>query len=61
VTVLAWRVFRTGRQSLERDDDGRHYVHLVNRTNDTRVEIPEQKVEEWRRRLTPTGKVQDVP
>lgn len=50
--VVAERVFRTGRQSLLVDAAGRWHVRLVNRTNDTTVEVPEAKAAEWRRRLT---------
>lgn len=58
--VIAWRVFRTGAQSLVRDVAGRYYVTLRNRTNDTRVQIPEEKVGAWRRALTPTGHLEDA-
>ncbi len=37
--VLIRRVYRTGVQTVERED-GRYFVTLKNRTNDTRHEVP---------------------
>ena len=51
------RVFRTGKQFLWREGDGedaRWFVRLVNRTNDTTVEIPFDRVQAWVVALAPT-------
>jgi hypothetical protein len=50
-TVVRDKVFRTGRQRLIVDRAGRWYVTLQNRTNDTWIEIPEDKVDAWREAL----------
>ena len=43
---VAQRVFRTGKQSLI-SHGGRWFVRLVNRTNDTVVEIAADRVPAW--------------
>ena len=46
---LAEKVFRTGVQSLHFDEGtGKFYVHLLNTTNDTWVEISLPKAGVWR-------------
>lgn len=47
VVIYAQKVFRTGHQLVGRDAAGRPWVRLLNRSNYTWVEIPEEKVSTW--------------
>ncbi len=45
--VLAQKTWRIGVLKLVRDDSGRYFVSLDNRTYHNRIEIPASKVERW--------------
>lgn len=49
-TVLASRVFKTGKQSLIACSNGKFYIRLENpsRTNNTTIEILPEKVSVWK-------------